>query len=210
MKNQATEQVFKECNFVAQWALRRWAVCSGPLLRPDRWRSPSLCQAAQTNRPAIWLTNLPLLFPLLLLHPPFSLPANSYPCVSFTRLLFSATIPFIAWPTWWHWSSGRTCWSLCPRKCHLTSVYMCSAWSLIQFPTISIKHNQLPKEEKSSLVLLHHCCWCRSALSLLTALTRTSHTYKSNGFRQVINLMWNLKVTCSLSGFQVIILIKNA
>lgn len=93
---------------------------SGPLLCSDRWRSPSPCQAAQTNRPAIWLTNLPLLSsPPLPSHS--SAPANSLPppSLSFTRLLFTATPPFIAWPTSWCWSWGRTCWSLYPRKCHL-------------------------------------------------------------------------------------------
>lgn len=79
--------------------------------------TPSPCQAAQTNRPAIWLTNLTLLSSLLLPHSLSSAPANSYPSFSFTCLLFTATPPFIVWPTWWRWSSGRTCWSLCPREC---------------------------------------------------------------------------------------------
>lgn len=61
---------FKKCNSVAQWALYAApSLGSGPLLCSDRWTSPSPCQTAQKNRPAIWLTNLPLLSPLFLPHP---------------------------------------------------------------------------------------------------------------------------------------------
>lgn len=173
---------------------------SGPLLCSDRWKSPSPCQAAQTNRPAIWLNNLPLLSPLSLPHPLFSAPANSYSSFSFICLLFTATPPFIVLPTWWRWSSGRTCWSLCPRKCHLPPAHViCSrARPLISFHTISNTHTQAPVDNDptmhgdhwwlflSPLFLLYYFYFCRSELYSPRALVRTSLTCKCNSFRSEI------------------------
>lgn len=88
---------WRPCTWIHPWYMRRlsrfsksvivllsglrcsWSLGRGPLLCSDRWRSPSPCQAAQTNRPAIWLTNLPLLSPLSSLQPLLASPANSHP-----------------------------------------------------------------------------------------------------------------------------------
>lgn len=70
MKNQATEQVFKECNFVAQWALRQ-AVCVLWASTVLRQTEEPLSVPDSADEQTCHLTNQPASLPSL--TPPSSL-----------------------------------------------------------------------------------------------------------------------------------------